>query len=287
MENTTGLAKRTGYLAYGVVAYAIFLVAFLYAVGFVGNLWRPLGLEGPLFHSMDFGGTPAPLASALVIDALLLGLFAVQHSVMARQGFKQRWTKIVAPQIERSTFVLAASLCLLLLFWQWRPIATATVWAISTRPFAPLFVALCFAGFLIVLLATFMINHFDLFGLRQSWYAFRGQPYPGLRFSTPALYKAVRHPIYFGFIVAFWATPVMTIGHLVFAAATTGYILVAIQLEERDLVNRYGETYRQDRRDVWMLLPLPKRTRGALPGQGAAPGDVGLARSEARAAADG
>jgi methanethiol S-methyltransferase len=261
MQTPTGFGKRLGFLLYGVVAYVIFLGTFLYAAAFVGNVWGPLGLTGALLRGIDFGGPPTPLSRALLIDALLLGVFAIQHSVMARAGFKALWTRIVPPVIERSTYVLAASLCLLLLFWQWRPIATATVWDLSARPYAPLFVALCFVGFLIVLAATFMINHFDLFGLRQVWYAFLDRPYPGLRFSAPALYKAVRHPIYMGFIVAFWATPIMTIGHLVFAVATTAYILVAIQLEERDLVNRYGETYREYRRHVWMLVPLPKRTR--------------------------
>jgi protein-S-isoprenylcysteine O-methyltransferase Ste14 len=253
-----GRMKRTLILLYGVVVYTLFLGTFLYAIGFVGNLWPALGLVGPMWRSMDLGGAPAPLAEALAVNALLLGLFAVQHSVMAREGFKRRWTRIVPAAIERSTFVLATCICLGLLFWQWRPIVTTTVWHVTGGPLETILVALSFLGFFIVLVATFLINHFDLFGLRQVWYAFRGRPSPELEFRTPLLYKAVRHPIYLGFMIAFWATPFMTLGHLVFAAATTGYMLVAIQLEERDLIRRYGDTYRAYRRRVWMLLPLPR-----------------------------
>jgi protein-S-isoprenylcysteine O-methyltransferase Ste14 len=279
--------KRSGFLAYGVVCYAAFLGTIGYAIGFVANLWTSLGWRGPFFHSLDFGGSVVPTARALLVDALLLGLFAVQHSVMARRAFKERWTRVIPAPLERSTFVLAASACLALLYWLWRPLGTTVLWDLSGPPFDFVFVALCLAGFAIVVLSTFMIDHFDLFGLRQVWYAFRNRPYPTLEFSAPALYKAVRHPIYLGFIIAFWATPIMTLGHLVFAVATTGYILVAIQLEERDLVHRYGETYRQYRRQVGMLLPLRRRSgghlsaaataggrpRGAapLPGGGAAP----------------
>jgi len=183
--------------------------------------------------------------------------------VMARRAFKQRWTRVIPAPLERSTFVLAASACLALLYWLWRPLGTTVLWDLSGPPFDFVFVALCLAGFAIVVLSTFMIDHFDLFGLRQVWYAFRNRPYPTLEFSAPALYKAVRHPIYLGFIIAFWATPIMTLGHLVFAVATTGYILVAIQLEERDLVHRYGETYRQYRRQVGMLLPNDRERHGA------------------------
>jgi protein-S-isoprenylcysteine O-methyltransferase Ste14 len=258
--------KRSGFLAYGVVCYAAFLGTISYAIGFVANLWTSLGWQGPFFHSLDFGGPVVPTARALLVDALLLGLFAVQHSVMARRAFKERWTRMIPAPLERSTFVLAASACLALLYWQWRPLGTTVLWDLSGPPFDFAFVALCLAGFGIVVLSTFMIDHFDLFGLRQVWYAFRGRPYPTLEFSAPALYKAVRHPIYLGFIIAFWATPIMTLGHLVFAVATTGYILVAIQLEERDLVHRYGETYRQYRRQVGMLLPLRRRTGGDLSG---------------------
>jgi methanethiol S-methyltransferase len=254
----TSLTRRTGYLLYGVVCYAIFLATFVYAIGFVGNSWQSLGWTGELFRSMDSGGRTAPVGQALLIDALLLGLFAVQHSVMARAGFKRRWTRIVPPAIERSTFVIAASLCLVVLFWQWRPIGTTVLWQVSAGLPQAILAGLSLVGFLIVLLATFMIDHFELFGLGQVWTAFRGRTARPMEFRTPFFYRAVRHPIYLGFIIAFWATPIMTLGHLVFAAATTGYMLVAIQLEERDLVRSYGDAYRNYRRRVWMLLPLPR-----------------------------
>jgi protein-S-isoprenylcysteine O-methyltransferase Ste14 len=248
--------KRISYLLYGVACYAIFLVTFLYAMAFVGNFWPALGLSGPLFRSMDFGGPPATLGEALLIDALLLGLFAVQHSVMARAGFKKVWTRVVPEPIERSTFVLATCICLVVLFWQWRPIANTVLWSVSGASAAVL-LAVSLLGWLLVLLSTFLLDHFDLFGLNQVWCAFRGVTRPGLELRTPLFYKAVRHPIYLGFIVAFWATPLMTLGHLVFAAATTAYILVAIQLEERDLIRLYGDAYREYRRRVWMLIPFP------------------------------
>jgi methanethiol S-methyltransferase len=265
MHETSGIARRASYLVYGVIGYAIFLATFLYAIAFVGNFWPALGLQGELFRGMDVGGPQASLAEALAIDLGLLGVFAVQHSVMARQGFKRRWTRIVPPTIERSTFVLAASLCLLLLFWQWRPIGTVVLWDASHDAAGKVLIGLSLVGWLVVLSATFMLDHFDLFGLRQVWSAFCNRTLPESRFATPALYKAVRHPIYLGFIIAFWATPVMTLGHLVFAAATTAYVLMAIQLEERDLVARYGDAYRVYRRKVRMLLPLPKSKVRLLP----------------------
>jgi methanethiol S-methyltransferase len=255
MSQSDSFARRVAYLAYGSACYAIFLATFLYAVGFVGGYWKALGF-GAGFRSMDAGGPPATPLQAVLFDAALLALFALQHSGMARRGFKRWWTRTIPEPIERSTFVLATSLCLGVLFWQWRPIGTAVLWDLSRTSFEPAFVALSFVGFGIVLVSTFLIDHFDLFGLRQVWLAFRGRPHPGLEFRTPGLYRAVRHPIYLGFIIAFWATPTMTVGHLVFAAATTGYILVAIQLEERDLVHRYGEAYRQYRRRTGMLLPV-------------------------------
>ncbi|HKE14195.1 MAG TPA: isoprenylcysteine carboxylmethyltransferase family protein [Kofleriaceae bacterium] len=260
----TALIKRTAFLLYGVVCYTLFVATFVYAAGFVGNAWQSLGWTGGLFRSMDFGGPQAPLAKAILIDALLLGLFAVQHSVMARAGFKRLWTRIVARPIERSTYVLAASLCLDLLFWQWRPIGTTVLWHVSAGPLPAVLVGLSVFGFLIVLLSTFMIDHFELFGLSQVWTAFRGRTARPQEFRTPLFYRAVRHPLYLGFIIAFWATPIMTLGHLVFAAATTGYMLVAIQLEERDLIRSYGDVYRAYRRRVWMLLPLPRSNRTEL-----------------------
>jgi methanethiol S-methyltransferase len=259
MQESFSRLKQTSYLVYGGICYAIFLATFLYAIAFVGNFWPALGLHGESFRSMDFGGPQSSFGEALLIDLALLGVFAVQHSVMARRGFKRWWTRIVPTPVERSTFVLAASSCLALLFWQWRPIGTTVIWDVSQGLAAKLLIGLSLAGWTIVLSATFMLDHFELFGLRQVCSAFRNRPLREPEFATPALYKAVRHPIYMGFIVAFWATPVMTLGHVVFAAATTGYVLTAIQLEERDLLTRYGDAYREYRRKVRMLLPFPRQ----------------------------
>lgn len=261
MRRSDSLVRRSGFIAYGALCYAIFLATFLYLMGFVGNLWHSFGWSGDLFRSMDFGGAPSPPGEALLIDAVLLGVFALQHSGMARAGFKERWTRLIPEPIERSTFVLAASLCLALLFSQWRPIGTTVLWNLSDGTPGVVLTGLSLAGWLIILLATFMISHVDLFGLRQVWHAFRGEPCPRLEFANPAVYRVVRHPIYLGFIVAIWATPIMTIGHLVFAVGMTGYILVAIRFEERDLVGRYGDAYRRYRDRTSMLLPLPPRTR--------------------------
>jgi protein-S-isoprenylcysteine O-methyltransferase Ste14 len=248
---------RAGYLAYGLVCYAVFFATILYAIGFVGNFWPVLGLDQvALFRSMDVGDPGTSLGEALLIDTLLLGLFALQHSGMARPGFKRWWTRTVPAAAERSTYVLAASLCLDTLFSQWRPLGTTQLWQVSNSG-ATTAVVISLAGWAIVFAATFMIDHFDLFGLRQSWYGFRGKPYPEQKFATPGFYRAVRHPIYLGFVIAFWATPTMTLGHFVFAAMTTVYILIAIQLEERDLTDRYGAQYDDYRRRVGMLLPMP------------------------------
>ena len=231
-------------LFYAIVSYATFLVSSLYAVGFVGNFLVP--------KSIDVGGR-TNLSEAIVVDLLLLGIFAIQHSIMARPAFKQWWAEIFPAACERSTYVLLSSLILLLLFWQWRPIPMP-VWQIGGMA-AWLLIGVYWLGWLIVFASTFMIDHFDLSGLRQAFFALRGAELPGQSFRTPLLYKIVRHPLMLGFLLAFWATPEMTAGHLLFAIMTTTYILVGLQLEERDLIARFGATYQQYRRRVPMLLP--------------------------------
>jgi protein-S-isoprenylcysteine O-methyltransferase Ste14 len=243
--------KRLLLFVYGVASYLIFLFTFLYAIAFVGGFAVPSRLDGPLQTS---------LPEALAIDCALLTIFAVQHSVMARKWFKERWTQVVPWAIERSTYVLCASLALLLLFWQWRPIGIQ-IWSVENAAAGIVLWTLFAAGWVTVLTVTFLINHFDLFGLRQVWLPLIGRPYVRVSFRTPLPYRFVRHPLYFGFLLAFWMTPRMTLAHFVFAFATTAYIVLAIQFEERDLVSEHGAAYEEYRRTVPMLLP----GRGRLP----------------------
>ena len=245
------MVTRIVYFMYGCLAYLLFLATFLYAIAFVGGFAVPTRLDGP---------ATTDLWTALAIDTALLGVFAVQHSVMARRWFKRWWTQIVPWAIERSTYVLAASLALDLLFWQWRPLG-GSVWSFESPALRTVVWAVFAIGWLQVLVVTFYINHFDLFGLRQVWLHLMGRHYTRVGFAMPAPYRAVRHPLYLGFLLAFWATPTMTVAHLLFAIATTAYILLAIQFEEHDLAHEHGTQYEEYRRRVPMLLPAILRRR--------------------------
>ena len=243
-----GLAGRMLALLYGIAAYVVFFATFLYAIGFVENLVVPTTIDS---------GIAAPTVPALVVDLVLMSIFAIQHSVMARRQFKEWITGFVPAAVERTTYVLVASLALALLLWQWRPIP-AVVWQVADPHVATAILALSFVGWLIVLTSTFLINHFELFGLHQVANNLAGRPMPAPRLRMPLYYKFVRHPIYLGFIVAFWAAPTMTVGHLLFAAVTTAYIVVGATLEERDLIAVFGDDYRRYRQRVAMLIPWRK-----------------------------
>jgi len=245
--------RRFAAFAYGMVCYATFLAAFLYAVGFIGGFAVPKAIDS---------GREQPAAFAIAVDAGLLALFALQHSVMARPWFKRLWTRVVPEPVERSTYVLFSSLALILLFWQWQPIG-GVIWSVGSSMGRALVFALYAAGLVIVLLSTFLINHFDLFGLRQTYLYLTRRPYTPLEFRTPFLYRYIRHPLYFGWLLTFWSAPVMTAAHLLFACATTAYILIAIRLEEADLIWTHGVKYLRYRKQVPMILPSVRSSEPA------------------------
>ena len=234
-------------MIYGFAAYLFFLATFLYAVGFIGNIIVPKTIDS---------GTPGPLVEALIVNIALMGLFGVQHSVMARQGFKRWWTRIVPPAVERSTYVLFATLALALLCWQWQPIPAPMIWSVEAPLAVTIIQVIFWAGWGLLLLSTFLLNHFELFGLRQVVGRLFGWETPEPKFRTPLVYRHVRHPIYLGFALSFWSTPSMSAGHLLFAVGTTGYILIGIYFEERDLIDLFGDQYRRYRQQVGMLIPF-------------------------------
>ncbi len=241
-------------LLYGSVCYLLFLVTFCYAIVFVADIQ----IDNLVPWTVDRGGVDSPFTTALLINVALLGLFGLQHSIMARPEFKAKWTKIVPVPIERSTFVLFTCIVMGLMFWQWRPM-TGVVWSFENQAVRMALYAICGFGWFIVLLSTVLINHFDLFGMRQVVLHFQGKEYTPVGMCQPFLYRIVRHPLMLGFFIAFWATPHMTVGHLVFAGVVTVYVLIAIQIEERDLVKALGDQYIQYRREVPMIIPIPKR----------------------------
>jgi methanethiol S-methyltransferase len=234
---------------YGVVAYGFTLFALLYLIGFVGNLIVPKSIDS---------GAAGPLLQSVIVDTMLIGLFAIQHSVMARQGFKRWWTRIVPPSVERSTYVLSASFALLILYWQWQPIP-ALVWTVHNPAAAAVLDGIFWLGWVVLVASTFLLSHFELFGLSQVFAGLFGKPSSDAKFRAPLLYRYVRHPIYLGVLLAVWATPAMTAGHLLFSVVITGYILIGIQLEEHDLIQQFGDQYRRYRQHAAMLVPLPGR----------------------------
>ncbi len=241
------------YFVYGAVCYVVFFVTFLYLIGFVSNLAVPKTIDS---------GIAGPVGAAVVIDALLILLFGLQHTVMARPGFKARWTRLLPQPIERSTYVLLSSLILILLFWQWRPIP-ATVWAVDASAPRLILTGIGLLGFLIVLYSTVLIDHFDLFGLRQVLLHLSGERHADKGFVTPSLYRFIRHPLYLGWLIAFWVTPQMTQGHLLFSILSSAYIFMAIPFEERDLMQILGDDYRRYREHTSMIIPLPGPRRRA------------------------
>ena len=234
---------------YGVVAYGFTLFALLYLIGFVGNLIVPKSIDS---------GTAGPLLQSAIVDTMLIGLFAIQHSVMARQGFKRWWTRIVPPSVERSTYVLSASFALLILYWQWQPVP-ALVWTVHNPTAAAALDGIFWLGWVVLVASTFLLSHFELFGLSQVFARLLGKQLSEAKFRAPLLYRHVRHPIYLGVLLAVWATPAMSVGHLLFALVLTGYILIGIQLEEHDLIQQFGDQYRRYRQHAAMLVPLPGR----------------------------
>ena len=234
---------------YGVIAYGFTLFALLYLIGFVGNLIVPKSIDS---------GAAGPLLQSVIVDTMLIGLFAIQHSVMARQGFKRWWTRIVPPSVERSTYVLSASFALLILYWQWQPIP-ALVWTVHNPAAAAVLDSIFWLGWVVLVASTFLLSHFELFGLSQVFGRLFGKAPSDAKFRTPLLYRNVRHPIYLGILLAVWATPAMTAGHLLFAVVITAYILIGIQLEEHDLIEQFGDQYRRYRQHAPMLVPLPGR----------------------------
>lgn len=260
---------RIATLLYGIACYLVFFASFLYAIAFLGDFAVPRTIDS---------GAQGPIGRALAIDLGLLALFAVQHSLMARPWFKRAWTRIVPPAAERSTYVLFSSLALGLLFWLWQPMG-GLVWQVESQVGRFMIYSVYAFGWVLLLIATFLINHFDLFGLRQVYLHFKQREYTGLQFRTPGLYRIVRHPIYFAWLCIFWATPRMTIAHLVFAVATTGYILMAVPFEERDLIQAHGDLYRRYREQVPGILPVrfgKNRKAGEEPAPSFNPGATSL-----------
>ena len=245
--------KKTLSLVYGLVCYLAFLGTILYAIGFVGNLFVPQSIDG----------TPGkPLWQAIAINASLLLLFALQHSIMARPAFKKWWTKIIPAQLERSTYVLLASLCLILLMWQWQPVG-GVIWSVDNKLVNTILLVTYFIGWAIVFLSTFLINHFDLFGVRQTWLYFQGKPYTELPFRVPLFYRFVRHPLYLGFLIAFWSASTMTVAHLLFAVLTSLYILTAIRFEEKDLIGHFGTKYIRYKSQIPMIIPFLRKKQNS------------------------